>query len=37
MGASKDGPCKNVGGLYLTLGEFEGKRRISWTDQRMSS
>jgi len=25
MGASKDGPCKNVGGLYLTLGEFEGK------------
>jgi hypothetical protein len=25
MGASEDGPCKNVGGLYLELGEFEGK------------
>ena len=25
MGASEDGPCKNVGGLYLALGEFEGK------------
>jgi hypothetical protein len=26
MGASEDGPCKNVGGLYLALalGEFEG-------------
>ncbi len=25
MGASEDGPCKNVGGLYPALGEFEGK------------
>jgi hypothetical protein len=25
MGAPEDGPCKNAGGLYLALGEFEGK------------
>jgi len=37
MGASEDGPCKNVGGLYLALGEFEGNAPNSWTDQRMSS